>query len=359
MPDPNDKDALIPNEDLETYPYVVEALVKENFRAVQVAAGDSVSVAVSDKGELRAWGSFRSNDGVLGFDGVPGHAPFQFTPISLPSLSKIKISAVSCGADHVLALATTGHVYVWGNGQQNQLGRRIIERRRLNGLEPERLGLRNIVHVSAGMYHSFAVGSDGTVWAWGLNTYHQTGISEDKGGEEEMITHPTIVDALLPNNLGGAKVVSIGGGEHHSLFLLSNGEVMACGRCDAHELGLGDDHPAQAGLKERKEAMQKEREDRVEAAKKKLEGVADNDQTAKEAAEADLAEAQAALRVPMGEYVPEPVRVSHPSIEQDAMLMTGGIPAHTRIVRSRTGLPCVVRQAQRQPRRRHLSRYEA
>ena len=38
---------------------VVEQLEQEGFRAVSVAAGDSVSVAVSDIGEVRAWGSFR------------------------------------------------------------------------------------------------------------------------------------------------------------------------------------------------------------------------------------------------------------------------------------------------------------
>lgn len=65
MADPANPDAIIPNEDLETYPYVVEALEKEGFRAVQVAAGDSVSVAISDKGELRAWGSFRVSLGQL------------------------------------------------------------------------------------------------------------------------------------------------------------------------------------------------------------------------------------------------------------------------------------------------------
>ncbi|EIW68398.1 hypothetical protein TREMEDRAFT_32149 [Tremella mesenterica DSM 1558] len=314
--DPNDPESVIPNEDLETYPFVVESLEKEGFRAVQVAAGDSVSVAVSDKGELRAWGSFRSNDGILGFDGVPNHSPFQYHPISLPSLAKIKITSVSCGADHVLALAITGHVYVWGNGQQNQLGRRIIERRKLNGLEPERLGLRGIVHVSAGMYHSFAVGTDGTVWAWGLNTFHQTGISSQKGGEEEMINQPTIVDALSPNNLGGAKVVSISGGEHHSLFLLSNGDVLGCGRCDANELGLGEDHPAQEGLKERKEERQREREEKVMEKQKKLEKVKEGDESAKELAEEELAEAQASLRVPMGEYVPEPVKILFPPIPE-------------------------------------------
>lgn len=59
MPDPNNAGSVIPNEDLESYPYVIEELGKEGFRAVQVAAGDSISVAVNEKGEIRAWGSFR------------------------------------------------------------------------------------------------------------------------------------------------------------------------------------------------------------------------------------------------------------------------------------------------------------
>ena len=44
-------------EELETQPMLVEGL--EDFNAVRVAAGDSVSLAISDNGELRCWGSFR------------------------------------------------------------------------------------------------------------------------------------------------------------------------------------------------------------------------------------------------------------------------------------------------------------
>ena len=36
----------------------------ERFRATRVAAGDSVSVALSDQGEVRVWGSFRVSPGL-------------------------------------------------------------------------------------------------------------------------------------------------------------------------------------------------------------------------------------------------------------------------------------------------------
>lgn len=48
-----------PAEELETQPMVVQGLEQEDFKAVRVAAGDSVSLAISDNGELRCWGSFR------------------------------------------------------------------------------------------------------------------------------------------------------------------------------------------------------------------------------------------------------------------------------------------------------------
>ena len=59
MPDPDEPGKTIDNENLESSPFVVEQLEKEGFRTVSVAAGDSVSVAVSDQGDVRAWGSFR------------------------------------------------------------------------------------------------------------------------------------------------------------------------------------------------------------------------------------------------------------------------------------------------------------
>lgn len=59
VPDPKDPSKTIPTDHLETVPFVLDSLEKEGFRAAQVAAGDSVSIAISDKGKLRAWGSFR------------------------------------------------------------------------------------------------------------------------------------------------------------------------------------------------------------------------------------------------------------------------------------------------------------
>jgi regulator of chromosome condensation len=230
----------------------------------------------------------------------------------MPAFAKVKMAQVACGSDHVLALTTTGHIYVWGNGSQSQLGRRVLDRRRTNGLHPERMGLRNIVHVAAGQYHSFAIDEKGTVYGWGLNTFHQLGISSSKGGDGDMIITPTPIDALSPSEHNGSRVIQIEGGEHHSLFLFDNGEVWACGRSDASQCGIAKDHPAQEGLKERRDEIKAEKKLKVDQAQEKLAKLEADGKTEEEKTEAmtDLAAAQASFAAALDEYIPEPVRVS-------------------------------------------------
>ncbi|KAG8949789.1 hypothetical protein FRC04_008329 [Tulasnella sp. 424] len=252
------------NEDLETVPQVIQKLVDDKYRAVFVAAGDSVSLAISELGELKVWGSYRSSEGVLGFDGKPGSPKLQYDPTTLSALKKEKFVQAACGVDHVLALNTQGHVYAWGDPRQGAIGRKVLERHVAHGLDPDRLSLRNIVHVASGSWHSFTVDHEGVVCAWGLNSQGQLGLSDESYFDleadektrnfEEHVPTPTQVEALHPSKLGGRKVVQISGGEHHSLFLLDDGSLFACGRHDSAQLGLAEDHPATkalAALKER------------------------------------------------------------------------------------------------------------
>ncbi|KAJ7038028.1 RCC1/BLIP-II [Mycena alexandri] len=220
----------------DNVPELVSGL--EDFRATAIAASDNLSVALSDAGELRAWGTFHS-DGLLGFK---GHKDKQLTPTPLAAFGKEKpISRVACGENHALALTTDGRVFAWGNGASFQLGRRILERRKINGLTPEALPkLRRIVNVFAGVHTSFAVDEAGRVFGWGLNQMRQTGVES----EETLVKAPTEIDALSPDEHAGARVVGIAGGEHHTCFLFDDGSVWGCGRAGADRLGLAEDHPS-------------------------------------------------------------------------------------------------------------------
>lgn len=59
VPDPNNPGSFMDIDELTAVPHPLQTLIDENFRAVRVAAGDSISAAISSEGELRVWGSFR------------------------------------------------------------------------------------------------------------------------------------------------------------------------------------------------------------------------------------------------------------------------------------------------------------
>ncbi|KAG0231135.1 hypothetical protein BGW42_000486 [Actinomortierella wolfii] len=211
----------------EYTPAPVEGL--DDVKIVKVACSDSVTVALSDKGEVYTWGTYRSAEGILGHS---KDAEVQEKPTIVPGLDKVFIVDIATGTDHVLALSSTGLVYSWGNGQQGQLGRRIIPRRMLNGLSPEKVdGIKDKVRVGAGSYHSFAIDQDGKSYGWGLNNYGQAGQESPK---------VDVVPSIEP--IAGLKdldMKDIQGGEHHSVALTKDGKVYTWGRSDSHQLGLG------------------------------------------------------------------------------------------------------------------------
>lgn len=148
------------------------------------------------------------------------------------------------GNNHLLILTTHGNIFTLGAGEQGQLGRKVLERRKIHGTAPEKITLgtrsRKAVAIGAGNYHSFAVDDKGDVWGWGLNTMGQTGTGITANAEVHL---PTKVIGLSKEDLCGDTVVEIAGGEHHTIFLTSDGRVFACGRSDGGQLGLEDDDP--------------------------------------------------------------------------------------------------------------------
>ncbi|MCJ1391994.1 hypothetical protein MMC18_004861 [Xylographa bjoerkii] len=206
-----------------------------------IAAGDSITLAVTDDGLVYGCGTFRSNDGVLGFSPT---IQIQRTLLPLPTLKSI--THVCCGDNHALALSSTGAVLAWGSGQQHQLGRRVMERTRLNGLLPREFGLpkhRAIRAIACGAYHSFALDRAGAVWAWGLNSYGATGVPDGAGGDDALVRTPTRVAALA-----GHTVRSVAGGAHHSVGVTAAGQCLAWGRMDGSQCGIAVDTMPEAGL---------------------------------------------------------------------------------------------------------------
>ena len=140
-------------------------------------------------------------------------------------------------------------------GEEGQLGRRVVERRKIRGTLPEKIVLgnkrnRKAVAVGAGNNHSFAVDEDGVVWAWGINAKGQLGTGVGDLRVDGEVMTPKKVIGLSKEELGGeTSVVEIAGGDLHTLFLTSDGRVFACGLSEEGRLGLDDDDDAFADRK--------------------------------------------------------------------------------------------------------------
>lgn len=128
----------------------------------------------------------------------------------------------------------------WGTYQQSQLGRRIVDRdARASALRPGGLPFKRgvqIAKVAAGSYHSFALTTDGEVYAWGLNNFAQLGVPDGAGVDGATVLQPTLVESLEPH-----RVVDVAGGEHHSVVLTDDGHVLVWGRMDIHQCGFARD----------------------------------------------------------------------------------------------------------------------
>jgi regulator of chromosome condensation len=143
---------------------------------------------------------------------------------------------ISVGADYALALDKKGDIYGWGNGQQDQLGRRLIDRRRADALLPNRVPLphtKKIASVFACSNHAFAIDVDGNTWAWGLNNFAQTGIDNGAGEDGGSVTAPTKVPAL-----NGLNMKMLAGGTHHSIACSNTGKTFVWGRLDGSQMGI-------------------------------------------------------------------------------------------------------------------------
>lgn len=209
----------------------------EDTTFVDVAAGDSCSFALTTEGAVYGWGTFRKNEGILGFERGNHTAP---RPVYLDTVKKV--TQIVCGTNHVYVLDKDRHVYAWGNGQQNQLGRRVTERNLHQALQPNRIGFHDtsikkhsqrIAYIASGDYHGLAIAEDGHIWAWGANNYCETGYTDNAGAEDASVLQPKII-----HSLEGKSVESLAAGAHHNLAITKDGQVLVWGRCDGAQTGL-------------------------------------------------------------------------------------------------------------------------
>ena len=213
---------------LRTKPVAVKGLVGT---VNQVAAGDVHSVALLADGTVKTWGfngygQLGDNSTLLSLTPVSATTTSVSTDVP-PVTTTVPLSgviAISAGLNHSLALKSNGSVLSWGQNASGQLGiNSIVDARQATAIST--LAGRSITAITSGHNHNLALRSDGAVYAWGVNESGQLG-----DGKTKNLLIPTQIAAL-------SNMVALAAGARHSLALRNDGTVWAWGANNAGQLG--------------------------------------------------------------------------------------------------------------------------
>ena len=167
----------------------------------------------------------------LGDDGLV--IKVQHTPRLIPGLRNIE--QITCGANHALALDSTGSIWAWGAGEKNQLGRRLLGRRAQQSLIPHLVEVcpKRARYIASGPYHSFAIDNRDDVWAWGQNRFGEAGYAKEAGTDTVLLPYPMKIPGLCSHG-----VTVLDGGSDHSAAVTRDGQCFVWGRIDGGQLGV-------------------------------------------------------------------------------------------------------------------------
>ena len=184
-----------------------------------MAAGTAHSLALKSDGTVWAWGT--NTNGQVG----DGTVTQRNSPVQLTSLSGIGVTSVAAGDSDSFAVTSGGAVYAWGNNGSGRLGLNVQD---VQKNSPTLItGLYSVAQVMAGVQHTVALKTDGTLWAWGDNLYGQIG-----DGTQVQRNAPVQVPSL-------SSIAKASAAGYFSAALRQDGAVLTWGYNADGELGDG------------------------------------------------------------------------------------------------------------------------
>ena len=212
-----------------------------------ISAGLNFSLAIKSDGTLWAWGDNSFGQLGLS-NNVPADCAtssitgFAFCPAPVQVGSDNTYTAVSAGTGHALALRTDHSLWAWGYNHYGELGNNTTT----DSTTPiqidtgERYGA-----IAAGYFYSLAIKLDGSLMAWGNNTQ---GKAADPAVTDHVPTQIGDGFLPLAEALSASKFSVLGNTTvyYHSLALKSDGSLWAWGDNLFGQLGTGNVKPAAA-----------------------------------------------------------------------------------------------------------------
>ena len=185
----------------------------------QVSAGARHSLGLRSNGTLWSWGC--NNIGQLGDNTTVNKS----SPVSVVGGFN-DWCQVSAGCDHSLGVRTNGTAWAWGCNLSGRLGDCTSTSRS----SPVSVvgGFIDWCQVAAGGTHSIGLRTNGTVWAWGANTFGSLGSCNTTSRSSPV----SVVG-------GFTNWCNIAAGGAHSLGVRANGSLWSWGFNNCGQLGDG------------------------------------------------------------------------------------------------------------------------
>lgn len=177
---------------------------------------DSVTETVAD---IMAWG--QNGDGQLGDNSIINKS----SPASVVGGFTDWVR-VATGNFHNIAIRTNGTAWTWGQNSVGELG----DNTSISKSSPVSVvgGFTDWTKINAGFYHSLAIRSNGSLWAWG------------RGAEGQLGDNSSVSKSSPVSVVGGfTDWCQVDGGRHHTLALRTNGTLWAWGSGSYGMLGDG------------------------------------------------------------------------------------------------------------------------
>ena len=186
-----------------------------------VSAGIEHTLGLKTNGTLWAWGS--------NFWGQLGDTTFQGTSRDIPTQIGIDTdwASISAGVNHSMALKSNGTLWTWGANYNNQLGSDTLVSKRKYLLQI--ITDTDWKYIEAGYDHSMALKNNGSLWAW----------SDNNSGELGNGVWPP-KPIRTPKMIGSDyDWLSVSGGKHYSLAIKTDSSLWSWGDNISGQLGIG------------------------------------------------------------------------------------------------------------------------
>lgn len=201
---------------------------------LNVACGDWHTAIVSSSGQLFTYGD--GSFGVLGH----GNLLSVSQPKEVESLKGLLVKSVACGSWHTAAIVDIivdrfkfngvgGKLFTWGDGDKGRLGHADLEKKLLPTCVAQLVEL-DFAQVSCGRMLTVALTNTGKVYTMGSSVHGQLGNPQAK--DKSIV----IVEGKLKEEF----VKEISSGSYHVAALTSSGSLYTWGKGTNGQLGLGN-----------------------------------------------------------------------------------------------------------------------